>query len=96
MKVTVDITDEAAIAVLDSVAKDQLWHINYIIKLLRNNYKDDDTPNHLNIDLRDFFETFNHTNKLIKYFGGEPVEPYFANVKVGYDLDGNPFHPLDK
>lgn len=92
MKIEVDLTDEGIIQYLTETARDQVWHINNTIKILRNDYTDSDKPNHHLQDLQDFFATLESTNKLLEYYGGEKVEVFCANVIAGYDLDGKPYN----
>jgi hypothetical protein len=92
MKIQIELDETQMIPYLTEMARDQIWHINYTIKMLRNNYTDSASPIHLFKDLQDFFATLDATNKLLVYHGGEPVELVCANVEVGYDLDGEPFN----
>jgi len=92
MKIEVELDETQMIPYLTEVAKDQIWHINSTIQSLRENYTNEDRPDYLFRDLRDFFATLQATNKMLVYFGGEPVEVFCSYVTPGYDLDGNPFN----
>ena len=93
MKIEVELDETQMISYLTRVAKDQIWHINYTIQSLRNNYKnEEDRPDFLLKDLQDFYATLDATNKMLEYFGGKSVEVFSAHVIKGYDLDGNPFN----
>ena len=91
MKVEIEIDESGIIQYLTETARDQVWHINYTIKSLRNNYTDTDKPDFLLRDLQDFFATLEYTNNMIEYYGGQRVEVFCANVIDGHDLNGNPF-----
>jgi hypothetical protein len=92
MKIEVELDEKQMIPYLTRVAKDQIWHINSTIQSLRENYTSEDRPDYLLKDLQDFFANLDATNKMLVYFGGEPVEVFSAHVTPGYDLDGNPFN----
>lgn len=82
-EISFNVPDELILAVLEDIAKNQLWQIN-------NTFKDDVTRVGL-INLQDYYKTLECTNHLIEYFGGEPVDIVRVKVKYGYDLDGTPF-----
>jgi len=92
MKIEVELDENQMIPYLTEVAKDQIWHINSTIQNLRENYTSEDRPDYLLKDLQDFFANLDATNKMLEYFGGEPVEVFSAHVTPGYDLDGNPYN----
>lgn len=82
-EITFNVPDELVLAVLEDIAKSQIWHIN-------RDTKDSSTRIDL-INIQDHFKTLECANHLIEYFGGEPVDMIRAKVKSGYDLDGTPF-----
>lgn len=88
MKIEIEVPDDIVLNSLIDVAKDQIWHINSTIQTLKGK---EDKPTYLLKDLQDFYSILEATNKLIKYFGGKPVEVRSATVIPGLDLDGNPF-----
>lgn len=89
MKIEVELSENGIIQYLQEVARDQIWHINNTIQLLKNR---EDKPTYLLEDLKDHFASFDNANKMIEYHGGDPVDLFGVEVKVGYDLDGNPFN----
>jgi hypothetical protein len=89
MKIEVELSENGIIQYLQEVARDQIWHINYTIQQLKNR---EDKPTYLLQDLQDQFAHLHNANKMIEYHGGEPVDIFGAEVKSGYDLDGNPFN----
>ena len=67
MKIEFELDEKHMIPYLTSVAKDQIWHINYTIQNLRNNYKnEEDRPDFLLKDLQDFYATLDATNKMLE------------------------------
>ena len=92
MKIEVELDEKQIIPYLTEVAKDQIWHINYTIQNLRENHTKSDRPDYLFKDLQDFFANLEATNKMLVYFGGEPVEVFCSYVTHGFDLDGKPFN----
>ena len=92
MKIEVELDESQMIPYLTEVAKDQIWHINSTIQNLRENYTNEDRPDYLLKDLQDFFANLDTTNKMLEYFGSEPVEIFSAHVTPGFDLDGKPFN----
>ena len=89
MKIEVELSENGIIQYLQEVARDQIWHINYTIQQLKDR---EDKPTYLLQDLKDQFASLDNANKMIEYHGGEPVEIFGVEVKVGYDLDGNPYN----
>jgi hypothetical protein len=89
MKIEVELSENGIIQYLQEVARDQIWHINYTIQQLKDR---EDKPTYLLQDLQDQFAHLHNANKMIEYHGGEPVDIFGVEVKVGYDLDGNPFN----
>lgn len=89
MKIEVELSENGIIQYLQEVARNQIWHINYTIQKLKNR---EDKPTYLLQDLQDQFAHLHNANKMIEYHGGDPVDIFGVEVKVGYDLDGNPFN----
>jgi hypothetical protein len=89
MKIEVELSEDGIIEYLKEVARDQIWHINYTIQQLKTR---EDKPKFLLEDLKDHFANLHNANKMIEYHGGEPVDIFGTEVKIGYDLDGEPFN----
>ena len=89
MKIEVELSENGIIQYLQEVARDQIWHINYTIQQLKTR---ENKPIHLLDDLKNQFAALDNANKMIEYHGGDPVDIFGAEVKPGYDLDGNPFN----
>ncbi len=89
MKIEVELSENGIIQYLQEVARDQIWHINYTIQQLKDR---EHKPTYLLQDLQDQFAALDNANKMIEYHGGKPVDIFGAEVKPGYDLDGNPFN----